>query len=384
MKKLILSTSLFCCTFLSASPMLDVANVELESAKEQYAQVLKNAEDASAKKRAEYATLCNQINEANKQLADLKKQANELSQLKQKQTYYKEVCAELSDELQRVCKDEKIRAVSANEIFLATKNILSSEFDAIKNPLKFIPIEVVDIKSKQKLTGNLFRIGGFRYFVSQQTCGFVNNANELYGKDYSVAISDFINSKSSSIAVDTSFGKLEKFERNHLTLSEEIKKGGVWVYPILFLGGLSVFVVFAKVIQFLFIRVPKKALEIAIVNAQSVQAKEDVAYEFIAKTNFKLKGLTSVLTITATVSPLLGLLGTVSGIIKTFADLSANSSQAGDISDGIAEALITTEYGLIVAIPALIANALISRRIMKITEKLRSHATELIVSEKNK
>ena len=77
----------------------------------------------------------------------------------------------------------------------------------------------------------------------------------------------------------------------------------------------------------------------------------------------------SVPSITATVSPLLGLLGTVSGIIKTFADLSANSSQAGDISDGIGEALITTEYGLIVAIPALIANALISRRIMKITEK---------------
>ena len=69
-----------------------------------------------------------------------------------------------------------------------------------------------------------------------------------------------------------------------------------------------------------------------------------------------------------------GLLGTVSGIIKTFAELS--TIHGGVISDGIAEALITTEYGLIVAIPALIANAILSRKVKNITEALRSSAVE--------
>lgn len=66
---------------------------------------------------------------------------------------------------------------------------------------------------------------------------------------------------------------------------------------------------------------------------------------------------------TAAVAPLFGLLGTVTGIIKTFGDLSfRGSAQAQLISEGISEALITTEYGLIVAIPAFVAHALFSRR----------------------
>jgi len=56
-----------------------------------------------------------------------------------------------------------------------------------------------------------------------------------------------------------------------------------------------------------------------------------------------------------TASPLLGLLGTVSGIIRTFNALSttAGSAQASQLSMGIAEALYTTAFGLSIAIPAL-------------------------------
>lgn len=63
-------------------------------------------------------------------------------------------------------------------------------------------------------------------------------------------------------------------------------------------------------------------------------------------------------------APLLGLLGTVNGMIETFDSLAdmALFSQSGGIAGGISEALITTELGLAVAIPGLIIGRLLTRR----------------------
>ena len=60
-------------------------------------------------------------------------------------------------------------------------------------------------------------------------------------------------------------------------------------------------------------------------------------------------------TVWVSVAPLLGLLGTVLGMIKTFNGLSAGGNSAMDvIASGISEALITTEIGLLIAIPGYI------------------------------
>ncbi len=61
----------------------------------------------------------------------------------------------------------------------------------------------------------------------------------------------------------------------------------------------------------------------------------------------------------AMVSPLLGLLGTVSGIIQCFSDLSASNGR--HLAAGIAEALVCTAAGLVVAIPSIVAHAFFSR-----------------------
>ena len=65
-----------------------------------------------------------------------------------------------------------------------------------------------------------------------------------------------------------------------------------------------------------------------------------------------------------TAAPLLGLLGTVIGMIETFDSLGDMSlySQSGGIAGGIAQALITTQMGLAVAIPGLIVNGVLQRR----------------------
>lgn len=64
------------------------------------------------------------------------------------------------------------------------------------------------------------------------------------------------------------------------------------------------------------------------------------------------------------VAPLMGLLGTVSGMIETFASLGDMTlfSQSGGIAGGISQALLTTQFGLAIAIPGLIVRGLLERR----------------------
>ena len=64
------------------------------------------------------------------------------------------------------------------------------------------------------------------------------------------------------------------------------------------------------------------------------------------------------------VSPLLGLLGTVSGMIETFDSLASMAlfTQSGGIAGGISQALFTTQMGLAVAIPGVLVQSVLNRQ----------------------
>jgi biopolymer transport protein ExbB len=68
------------------------------------------------------------------------------------------------------------------------------------------------------------------------------------------------------------------------------------------------------------------------------------------------------------IAPLLGLLGTVTGMIETFESLSdmALFTQSGGIAAGIATALFTTQMGLVVAVPGVIAKTILDKRQFRI------------------
>ena len=86
-----------------------------------------------------------------------------------------------------------------------------------------------------------------------------------------------------------------------------------------------------------------------------------------------------VLELVVGVAPLLGLLGTVLGMIEVFAALSRDAAVQGPLlSAGIAEALITTVAGLCVAIPTLIAYALFTRRVESLELELEAIGLELL------
>ena len=89
-------------------------------------------------------------------------------------------------------------------------------------------------------------------------------------------------------------------------------------------------------------------------------------------------GLTWVAGIGA-ISPLLGLMGTVIGIMNTFRGITASgSANIAAVAPGVAEALITTVTGLFVAIPAVIAYNYYVSRLNLVTGELEGFSSEFI------
>jgi biopolymer transport protein ExbB len=81
----------------------------------------------------------------------------------------------------------------------------------------------------------------------------------------------------------------------------------------------------------------------------------------------------------AAISPLLGLLGTVTGMVSAFEAITAQGvGDARVLSGGIGEALITTEAGLIVAIPALIGYRYLRGRVDMLVVEMEKEAIKLV------
>ena len=71
----------------------------------------------------------------------------------------------------------------------------------------------------------------------------------------------------------------------------------------------------------------------------------------------------------------MGLFGTVAGIIRAFSDIASNSTGgAAVVSAGIAEALVTTAAGLVVAIPAIVGYNYLITQIRRLAEEIELNA----------
>lgn len=85
------------------------------------------------------------------------------------------------------------------------------------------------------------------------------------------------------------------------------------------------------------------------------------------------------LSVVAVVAPLLGLLGTVLGVMNAFLGVArGGSTEIAAVAPGIAEALITTAFGLVAAIPAAIAYNYFVTRIDRFSGELEGFASEFI------
>ena len=113
----------------------------------------------------------------------------------------------------------------------------------------------------------------------------------------------------------------------------------------------------------------------ALPKTENVEAMQALARQIVGRME---RGLTT-LSLIAELGPLLGLLGTVIGMVQLFEDVAKKGlCEPTMISRGIYEALTATMTGLGIAIPALIAYMYLRRRIEVLVLELERHTNELL------
>ncbi len=223
---------------------------------------------------------------------------------------------------------------------------------------------------------------------------------------------DLVASGTGFFPLDPTLGDAHKIESiESETFLEHVQNGGPVMIPIFALAAMALLVALAKWLGMLFLRNPsrkkmkglfdalgqrdeelvkKRSQEIrgplgAMLAAgvehirQPRELIEEVMYETVLATRLKLQRMLPFIAICAASAPLLGLLGTVTGIISTFKQITLfGSSDVRALSGGISEALITTKFGLIVAIPALLLHAFLSRKARGVVTRMEMAAVSFL------
>ena len=199
-------------------------------------------------------------------------------------------------------------------------------------------------------------------------------------------------------------------ERKEKTLTEFLDAGGTIAWVIVILGLVGLFLVFVRAIILMLAgsgssatvdnvctHLAKQDVKAATETAQkgksvvsSVVARvlshpktdesvEEVIGEAILKEMPKTERFGAIILVFAAVAPLLGLLGTVTGMIATFDIITEYGT--GDprlLSGGISEALITTQLGLVVAIPLILLGNLLKSRANQLQSQMEEAALRVL------
>lgn len=159
------------------------------------------------------------------------------------------------------------------------------------------------------------------------------------------------------------------------TLADQIRSGGIVGFVILGLGAVGMLLVLLRIVGLLWVRRGARQRVVDTVRRAPRESREDHAQEALLRETPAIQRFSTPILVIAAVAPLLGLLGTVTGMIATFEILTTFGT--GDprmLSSGISEALVTTQLGLIVAIPMLLAGNLLDRAGSNLLGRLETDA----------
>lgn len=176
---------------------------------------------------------------------------------------------------------------------------------------------------------------------------------------------------------------------------EHLETGGFVMYPLLIVSVMMFFLVVKKFVEIRdFTRGDRPVAEclqsIGKPDFMAAPWQREIIGDFFLKRTFddvldnsilevlKLRQMRFIMSsiksiaVLASVAPLLGLLGTVSGMITTFMVIATSGTgDARALASGISEALITTQTGLVVAVPGLFLASFLRRRSNNLVDRIQ-------------
>jgi len=258
------------------------------------------------------------------------------------------------------------------------------------------------LKGKEKETGFLiFSDKSRRLFALSKLPGF-----SLTSK-----IKKYMEGKSDAVPIDMSHGAALRQLTHKADLKQQIMSGGPIVWPILGIGVLAFVIIIERFIFLKRVHInadkmmtkvnnlasqkkwdecinlcekgqnrPVPRVLLAGINSRDAgrEDMENVLQEAILREIPRIEKFMSTLGMLAAIAPLLGLLGTVTGMINTFHAITFYGT--GDpkmMSGGISEALTTTMLGLGVAIPIMLFHTFLSRNVESIIGQMEEKAVAL-------
>ncbi len=228
------------------------------------------------------------------------------------------------------------------------------------------------------------------------------------------AFGKYIEGSVNHLPLDLSHGAIFKEYSVERGIMEWLKSGGFLVWPILLIGAVAMALICERIVflsrikktstevtaeldsliqegnfesckEFCkkYIKIPTcRIIESGLENlSASKDVLENALQEAILQELPKIERFLPTLSVLAAIAPLLGLLGTVTGMINTFQVITQfGTSDPRMMSGGISEALVTTQLGLGVAIPILVMHHFLERQADKIIDEMEEKGTALTVS----
>lgn len=276
-----------------------------------------------------------------------------------------------------------------------------------------------------EVQGEILRLGNFNAFYRMPGgVGFLKidkTSGKLMGIPVASSwfvrndeqINDYFDGKTDILPMDLSRGEIVTQYGTGRDLFEWLRSGGVLVWPILFVGLVAFLLIIERLIFLLRTKANSEKLMAEIQRlaihehwqecqehcsdhgrasvfrvlqaglrnlGSNREILENALQEAIMKELPRLERFLSTISVLAAIAPLLGLLGTVSGMINTFNAITIHGT--GDprmLSGGISEALVTTQLGLMVAVPVLVLHHFLERRVDTIIAEMEEKSTALKV-----
>ncbi|MFP5304715.1 MAG: MotA/TolQ/ExbB proton channel family protein [Gammaproteobacteria bacterium] len=269
------------------------------------------------------------------------------------------------------------------------------------------PAEIVDEEGARK-NADVTRIGTFTAFADGRYLAVTGNGTQLMALPRQPAwrlrnvAAEFEESDEpvAPALIDPSRGSLLLIEGERPTLAERVRQGGLVGYVIIAIGVVGLLLALGQMTYLELVgrrvRAQLKNLNLPrtdnplgrvlrVFGEDPAQRGDDPELlelrlsEAVLREMPPLERAQSILRLFAAAAPLLGLLGTVTGMIVTFQTITVFGT--GDpklMADGISQALVTTVEGLTVAVPLLFINALLATRARALVQILDEQSAGLL------